>query len=174
MGTSRPNYLQEFGNSVINKNPLRVLDIGVGFGKNGYLVREYTDIWNKRIQPDTWKTTIDGIEIFESYLHDASRFIYNNIMIGDVFKYESIIKSYDMVTMTDVLEHFDKTDAIKLMDILSACKSMFVTTPINPSPQGEVNGNVHETHRCKFTELELTKYGKVITKPTDNVFIVIK
>ena len=37
MGTSRPFYLSEFCNFLINNRPQTILDIGPGFGKNGFL-----------------------------------------------------------------------------------------------------------------------------------------
>ena len=174
MGTSRPTYLQEYGNFIIRLNPKNVLDIGVGFGKNGYLAREYTDIRNYRVSPETWTTKIDGIEIFEKYIHAASKFIYNNIYIGDVFSHVDKFLDYDFVVMTDVLEHFNKEDAVKLMGIISKSKHFFVTTPIKPSAQKTVNGNIHEAHLCKFTLKELSKYGRVVAKPNHNIFLAYK
>lgn len=175
MGTSRPNYLQELGNFIIETQPKTILDIGVGFGKNGYLIREYTDIWNQRVRPEEWTTVIDGIEVYESYVHRATNFIYNSILIEEATSViGNIISNYELAIMTDVLEHFDKEKGLFMLEQMSKCPHLFVTTPLNPRPQGEVNGNVYETHRSKFSFKELSNYGEVLSKDSDNILILYK
>lgn len=175
MGTSRPTYLQEYGNFIIKLKPKSILDIGIGFGKNGYLAREYTDIWQSRILPKEWVINIDGIEIFDTYIHDATRFIYNNIFLGNVLSHMELFKNYDLIVMTDVLEHFIKSDALLLMNNISKANHFFITTPINPSNQKEVNKNKYEEHLCKFSHKELSQYGcNVINKKDHNILIAYK
>jgi ubiquinone/menaquinone biosynthesis C-methylase UbiE len=41
MSCSRPSALAPVCNRIIEKNPMSVLDIGIGFGKFGFLVSKY-------------------------------------------------------------------------------------------------------------------------------------
>jgi hypothetical protein len=43
------------------------MEIGVGFGKYGLLLREYLEIWGEGEVYEDWLRKIDGIEIFEAY-----------------------------------------------------------------------------------------------------------
>jgi hypothetical protein len=49
-------------------SPTSVLDIGIGFGKWGFLLREYLEVCQGRYQKSEWCIKIDGIEIFEPYI----------------------------------------------------------------------------------------------------------
>ena len=51
--------------------PTRVLDVGIGMGNFGLLVRQYGDIGNERLSREQWKLRIDGIELFEPYRNPA-------------------------------------------------------------------------------------------------------
>ena len=64
--------------------------------------------------------------------------------------------------MTDVLEHFNKEDGFKMLDLIKEkAPDFFITTPQNPTKQGAVNGNEYECHRSAFSVEELQQYGKV-------------
>ena len=62
-----------------------VLDIGIGFGKGAFLIREYFDIKEKNLyKPKDWQIQITGIEIFPDYLSELQKILYNKIIIGDI------------------------------------------------------------------------------------------
>lgn len=84
MGTSTPAALTYICQKIIKIKPKSVLDIGIGFGKYGFLSREYTDIY--RGNYFEWKTRIDGIEGFKKYVTKLQRIIYDNIYIGNAIK----------------------------------------------------------------------------------------
>ncbi|MBW2991727.1 glycosyltransferase family 1 protein, partial [Candidatus Woesearchaeota archaeon] len=84
MPTSSPHQINEIMGEIMELDPSSILDIGVGFGKYGFLCREYLELWdynNKRY--GEWKREIDGIEVYEDYITDIQRKVYNNIFIGD-------------------------------------------------------------------------------------------
>ena len=83
MPTSQPYQLGSILELVVRSKPQSVLDIGVGFGKYGYLVREYLEIWGEGDQYDQWLRTIDGVEVFEPYIRKVQRTVYNDIFIGN-------------------------------------------------------------------------------------------
>lgn len=143
-------------------NPKSILDIGFGFGKYGFLAREYLEIWLNRYFPTDWQVKIDGIEIFEPYVTDIQKLIYNNIFIGEAL---SIIKTmpdnaYDLIVATDVLEHFDKPEGIEfLKECKRVGKKTLISTPKNFHPQQTVFGNEYEKHKSHWKSEELLELG---------------
>ena len=94
--------------------PTSILDIGIGFGKYGLLFREYLDVQKLQngfsgVLSDHFSTRIDGIEIFDKYISTIQRNIYNNIYIGDAAQLIERLESYDVVFLSDIIEHFEKT-----------------------------------------------------------------
>ena len=93
-----------------NKPDLRtVLDIGIGFGKFGYLLRDYFDAKEKHyFQPSEWKLKITGVDVFQGYLSDIQYKIYNKIIIGDIITVLPKLGHFDLAILSDVIEHFSK------------------------------------------------------------------
>jgi len=111
--------------------PRRVLDIGVGTGKWGFLLREQTDLEHERRRSE-WELTIDGIEGYAPYIGDHQRAVYDNIYIADALvwlaDYEG--ERYDVALALDIIEHFDPENALRFAgDALRVADTLFVTTP---------------------------------------------
>jgi 2-polyprenyl-3-methyl-5-hydroxy-6-metoxy-1,4-benzoquinol methylase len=138
-------------------DPQSVLDVGPGFGKYGFLAREYLELW--------WRTTdyarrtrrIDAVEVFEPYITALQRYIYDEVHIGDALAVLPKLPHYDVILLIDVIEHLDKPDGIRLIGaLLQKGTFLVVSTPKNPAPQGAHFGNVHERHTSVWTKRELT------------------
>lgn len=132
--------------------PDSVLDIGVGFGKYGFLCREYLELWDGRDIYDDWQHRIDGIEIFEKYITPAHNHIYDNIYIGDALSVLPRLNTrYDLILLIDVIEHFTIEDGLRLLEMCATrSKACIVSTPLNASSQGNCFDNNHETHRSQW------------------------
>jgi hypothetical protein len=132
--------------------PPRLLDVGVGFGKWGFLCREILDVYYERVQPETWTTVVDGVEIFEPYRNPVWSLAYNQIYIGDVRQLLPGLGQYDLILCCDVIEHFTKDEGHALIDgLLEHAPVLIITTPAGYAPQGAAYGNEHETHRSSWT-----------------------
>jgi len=127
--------------SHVNKTD-RVLDVGAGAGIWSDLLRHRVD-------------SIAAVEIFEPYIE---RFgltnKYDTIYLGD-FKDLVIPYGYfNTVILGDVLEHFEKDDALKVWEkarlIAGPTGQVLLSTPIVDWPQGEEEGNIHEAHLSFF------------------------
>ena len=55
MPTSYPHQINEIVRLVLAVNPASLLDIGVGFGKYGFLAREYLELFGESEQYAKWK-----------------------------------------------------------------------------------------------------------------------
>jgi len=181
MPTSNPDFVTMVCQSIMNINPLSVLDVGIGFGKYGFLAREYTDVCRERYFQ--WQTRIDGIEIFEPYVLEIQRKIYDNIYIADAIevlsgRYPPIttnkdvaldpnmvpLSKYDLVIASDILEHYDKEKGYECLELIKK-RSMhaIIICPMFPSNQQPIYGNEFERHKSKWELEELQKFGNVIT-----------
>lgn len=168
MGTSRPYYLSEMCNYIVQTQPKTILDIGIGFGKNGFLCREYTDIWNGNYNKKDWRTKIHGIEIFKEYLGEHQNYIYNEIFIGDAFNIIDSLDNYDLIIATDIIEHFERSHAENMIEKIKAkSKKFIITIPIHVGNRGGVQPvglsyNKYEAHISgEWQEDELKKFGNV-------------
>lgn len=146
--------------------PRRVLDLGIGSGLNGALVRQYVD---RGVRP--WQTYVTGVEVHADYRNPLWQ-CYDEILIQNILNFLHMFKKrerYDFVMMTDVIEHFPSDLAEKLVsDLVPAATrkggKVFITTPghLNRFEQGAEFGNEHERHLDFFDASFFSKHGYII------------
>lgn len=152
MPTSQHNQLNEIVNLIILANPKSILDIGVGFGKYGFLAREYLELQDGRQKYRDWGRTIDGIEAFKGYKTPVYDFIYDKVYFGNALKIiPKLRKRYDLILLIDVLEHFSRKDGVKL---LRECgrhgRNVIVSTPKKVIRRKDAFGNQFEAHKSQW------------------------
>jgi peptidylprolyl isomerase len=148
---------------------MSVLDIGIGFGKFGFLAREYTDVRLGRYF--NWQTRIDGIEIFDKYVTPLQRQVYDNIHIGNAIDILPTLGKYDMIICSDMLEHVNENDGVFLLDAIEK-KSGFamIVTPVRVLQQEALYNNEHERHISSWPKETLSKLGEVFQ--FDNTYVL--
>ena len=155
MPSSRPNIISPVIDLIMRINPDSILDVGSGFGKWGFLLREYLEVWQGRLYPEEWKKRIDAIEIFKEYTRlPWYAVIYNNIYNQDITKNDGILANYDLVLFMDVIEHIKKE---KGLEMLKKVKHWIVSTPNYVSGQGTMFGNIYETHISEWSQNDFKK-----------------
>lgn len=151
MPSSFHGFICDVLDIVVNKKPMRVLDVGIGFGKWGYLFRDYCDVFRGRIYKNQWVSTIDGVEAFEKYIHPAHKYVYDNIFIGDISKICNSLDTYDFIFAGDVIEHLTKEVAVQTLETLKEKTSILcVIIPLGPKwKQGHLDkeGEDFEEHK---------------------------
>ena len=149
MPSSHYFQLNEIVDLIALTNPMKVLDIGVGFGKYGFLAREYLELWKEGGEYQNWERQIDGIEAFEPYITPVHKFIYNNIFIGNALDIlPSLQDKYDLILMIDVFEHFTLEEGLRLLgECRKKGKNIVISVPIAMSAQEAVYGNLFERHK---------------------------
>ena len=158
------SVLCELIDNIINQNlPIHndivksVLDLGIGNGVNGCLIKNYKRNW-----------IVDGIEYFQNY-KNAMWSVYNKVSIDDILNidYDNHPK-YHYIIMTDVIEHFHLEDALKLMDNLKKLVkqggSLYISTPSVFIEQGPFLGNEKETHLCLIEKHHYLDRGYTLIK----------
>lgn len=142
--------------------PESFLDVGCGFGRWGFLVREQHDVLLERYARDTWKTRIDAVEVFEPYISPHHRYLYDNIYVGRIEQLVPTLGSYDVILAGEILEHIEKRASLATLAQLrdKARKALIVSVPLGDDwPQGEVLDNPAEAHVSTWTIAELKRLG---------------
>ena len=149
MPSSHYFQLNEIVDLISLTDPGKLLDIGVGFGKYGFLAREYLELWKDGGEYQKWERQIDGIEAFEPYITPAHKFIYNHIFIGNALDILPGLKDkYDLILMIDVFEHFTCQDGLKLLrECMQKGRNVLISVPVVMSAQEAVYGNDYEIHK---------------------------
>ena len=153
-------------NQVILSHPTSILDIGVGFGKYGLLLREVFEIPYERYDKSQWITKVDGVEVFETYCNPVYDFAYDNIYYGDIIEIVDTLDRYDVIMIIDVIEHFEKEVGIELINKLleHTNRAIIVSTPIIPAPQESYLGNEHEHHKSIWLRSDFDTYKHIYNK----------
>jgi hypothetical protein len=156
MPSSHYFQLNEIVDLISLTDPGKLLDIGIGFGKYGFLAREYLELWNDIGDYNKWERQIDGIEAFEPYITPVHKFIYNNVFLGNAIEILPDLKDkYDLILMIDVFEHFTYQDGLKLLgECRKKGKNILISVPIEMSAQEAVYGNEFETHKYPWKKTD--------------------
>jgi hypothetical protein len=154
--------------------PRSVLDIGCGFGKYGVLLREYLDVWNERLEADSWQVRLEGIDAFAPYHNPIWDFIYQKVHIGEAQKLLPQLEEFDVILIADVIEHLERDVAIELVKYsLEKAKFLIVSTPKEFYLQQDANDNPYEIHRILWTRADFPRgiYVKTLPGLACNVFV---
>lgn len=154
--------------------PNSVLDFGVGNGHFGMQLRQCLDIGRGRLKPEQWLTRIEGVEIFEDYRNPVWQYFYDEVHVGDAVEYvKQSDRHWDVVLICDVIEHFEKDQALRVLDLLqSRAKTVIVTTPNGHFPQGCVHGNEAERHLSEWRPQDFEALGAT-TRPIGTTFLAV-
>jgi SAM-dependent methyltransferase len=171
MPSSYHGHITDVIGLYLQAKPKTVLDVGVGFGKWGTLFREYGDVFRGRLNPTEWQTKIEGVEIFPEYKNPNYDFSYNKVHFMDIKDFvKNNTDQYDFIYAEDVIEHLEKKEALEVIHKLKEKSKQFVLSiPLTDKwPQGEVFGNVHETHLSVWEEANfegIFNNKKIYTNP---------
>jgi tetratricopeptide (TPR) repeat protein len=151
-------------NHVMRLEPATVLDVGCGFGRWGFLCREFLDVVQGRVYPKDWQIRIDAVEAFEPYILDHHRSLYTNIYIEDLRECLERLDDYDVIIAGDVIEHFEKDEGLTLFERLHAKsrRGLLVNIPLGHTEQGEMYGNPWEAQRSEWELHDFAEYPSYV------------
>lgn len=149
--------------AITDARPRSVLDVGIGFGLWGHLLRQYLDVWAGRIQRAEWTTRIDGIEIDERRIQPHARHLYSNLHVGDLRALVpelAATTAYDVILFGDVLEHLERPDALAVLDAATrlAGELVVVRIPIGDGWRRE-GREPPDHHRSRWVPGDFAPYG---------------
>jgi hypothetical protein len=143
---------------LIHARPNRVLDLGMGFGGNGAMVREWLDLGVK-----PWRTILVGVEAWSNYRNPLWD-LYDLVVIETIEGFANTCREkFDCILLTDVVEHFPLTTGIEVIQLfqrhVAPGGGMLVSTPAVFREQGACYGNPYECHRSLWTEKDFAQLG---------------
>ena len=161
MATSSIGHVRHVMSHIIAQRPQNVLDVGIGFGRWGFLCREMLDVFPGRVLKPQWRARIEGIEIYEPYLQAHQRYLYDVIHIGNAKDILPSLGEFDMVIIGDMLEHLSKSGGWELFH--AAMEKSRIGLILN-LPMGEAwlretdSGNEYEDHLSWWALDEFADY----------------
>lgn len=175
MPSSQYYQINEIMDLIVRLNPHKMLDIGPGFGKYGFLCREYLELWDGRNVYGNWLRRIDCIEAFDKYLTPVHHNIYSSVYTGNALDIlPGIQEHYDLVLMVDVFEHFSFEDGRRLMrSCLEKADHVLIATPKSVNTQEEVFDNEFEQHRFEWKRSHFKEYGNLFFAPHHSTLICL-
>lgn len=145
---------------VIAEHPATVLDVGIGFGKYGMLVREVLDLPYERYDQKDWLVQIDGVEIHEGYKNPIYEYIYKNLYYGNIQDMLPSLGKYDVILLLDLIQNFTEQEGKELIKelLLKTNKALLITTPLYPHSQPYYLDNPHEKHIRRWSQIDFTDF----------------
>lgn len=145
----------------LRPRPTSILDIGVGFGRFGFLLRQYLEIAGNHYHKEDWEVKIVGVEIFDSYITNVHNYIYDEIIIGDAIEILDSLATFDVVLAVDIIEHFPKEKGLLFLEkVIRLTRSLaLILTPKERLSQGETFGNPYERHLSHWQRDDFLKRG---------------
>lgn len=149
--------------------PRRILDIGIGFGIWGVLMRQLLEMYEGR-WPKQWNITLEGLEIYEKFRNPLWDYAYDKVVIGDAYGLLDNMGHYDLILACDVIEHFEKSRGRKLLEeMIQHADFVILTTPISFNQPGDVQtwGDKYETHKSLWSRADFKDiphiYKRIVT-----------
>ncbi len=183
MPTANPSNIVWVIQQIRKINPQKILDIGVGFGKWGFLCRDYLESTRLRMHKKDWQVVIDGIEPCKQYIGDVQKIIYNTIHNKTVEEMLEKCIGYDLVIANDVIEHLDKPVAWCVLNtLIKQNKWVIVTLPLGDQLAENVDivdEYPYERHRSIWTledfkdHTYLTKHKQVLSSHAEGKIILV-
>lgn len=162
MGTSNWHNIPWCVQAIMQIQPKKVVDVGVGFGRWGMILREFGELWFDRVLPHEWEIEIEGVEAFEGSIADYHRQFYNRIHIGDALGVlPGLDGNWSLGILGDVLEHFYKSDGERVLnDLVERSDYVMVNLPLGEDwPQEDMYDNPYEEHKAVW---ELTDFDPAL------------
>lgn len=150
---NRKPILNAISNIIFSENleSIDILDLGIGKGNFGKLIKENIKI----------PTKITGVEIWEKYRNKNWGY-YDEVIITEIYKFlKEDKRKCDIILLIDVIEHFTEEEGkVVLRNVIdTAERAVIVSTPITPYPQKAIGGNLYEEHKSIWTDAKLTALG---------------
>lgn len=117
--------------------PLRVLDVGPGWGKYERLLREYVEPELYIAAVEAWAPYVDRFGLVDRY---------DLVIVGDALDQPAeVLDRFDVILMVDVLEHMPKPEALAFLDrvpgwvIINTPRDHFDNPPDLPPTEAHVS-----------------------------------
>ena len=169
--------------TIRNKDFKFIVDVGVGMGKYGLLIREqYLSAKAEKgdLSPfdDIVIDAIEDTKYFLKFRHGLLFSIYNDVFINDVFESVDILedKKYDIVLLIDTVEHWEKEKTLQLLRKINQYSNILISTPKRASMYtkhyyGDPRHHITQWNESDFNEF---KFDIIPSKHSHIIYIYKK
>jgi len=152
--------------ALCQRQPRRILDLGIGFGIYGAVVRQWLD---QGVRP--WRRHLVGVEAFASYGNPLWD-LYDLVVVASLQEFlAGDHEPFDFILFTDVIEHLERAEGTwalgRCQRLLSSDGRLMVGTPAIFMAQDAVGGNEFERHRSLWTAQDFSGRRWQIQKTGD-------
>ena len=150
------SYELNYGDIITLDFNSKILDIGCGMGHFLYYLKKRG--YNNFL----------GIEVGAEQFDYCKKNITERVeKVKDTFEFIASKKNYyDLIVLNDVIEHFNKNDAFKLLETiflsLKGQGRLIIKTPNMGNPFGNSSFYIDFTHEIGFSEISLPQILKLI------------
>jgi SAM-dependent methyltransferase len=130
----------DFAAEALPREPLRILDIGSGFGYGGKRLMEICPLWK-----------VEGFEISRTAAEQA----VVPTRCGDLLR-DEIPASYDYLLMVQTLEHFRDTSQVLSRVVAAASRGVIVTVPYR--------GRLNRKHLASLDESSFAAFPRAVIR----------
>jgi len=141
MPSSRIDLIQPIMTAICNRHQSHariesVLEVGVGWGKYGVLLREYLSMQDIMKEDNFWNLRLDSVEVCPQYLTGFKSSLYTHMYPVDIREFCKDIEiwsgiwTWDLVLLIEVLEHMPKEDGhLVIKTLLDYAHWIVISTP---------------------------------------------
>lgn len=107
-GSSSLKHVRLVTDTTLALKPRSIVDLGMGTGKYGYVLREQHDLARVHWGENQWRLRLVGVEAYKPYITPIARAVYDEIVVSDAAEYlHRPGEEFDVALALDVLEHFE-------------------------------------------------------------------
>jgi hypothetical protein len=160
-GSSSLKHVRLIVDTVLGLSPRSVVDLGMGTGKYGFLLREQHDLAQVHWGEEPWRLRLVGVEGYAAYVTDLQRAVYDEVHVADARDVLAGTEDrFDVALALDVLEHFTPDDGERFLEAaLGRAQHVVVLTPRGYYHQ-EGHENTLERHLSWWPEPALRGTAK--------------
>ena len=141
MPSSRIDLIQPIMSAITNRHQSHsriesVLEVGVGWGKYGVLLREYLSMQDIMEEDNFWGLRLDCVEVCPQYLRGFKSSLYTHMYPVDIREFcKDIVTwagiwTWDLVLLIEILEHMPKEDGhFVIKTLLEYARWIVISTP---------------------------------------------
>lgn len=158
IGTSTVNSIPFVVEKMRAIRPRSILDVGCGWGRWGFLAREFLELWEHRYRREEWEVPIDAIDIHPGTWTPVHSYVYDSCVTDDI-RTVPMFKDWDLIIACDVIEHMTKEDGLAVLERLTQHgRHVLIGIPLGPGwLRGGFDNNAHEAHLSEWSHDDFRK-----------------
>lgn len=151
-------------------DPRSIVDVGCGWGRWGFLAREFLELWEHRFTPREWQLRIDAIDVHPGTWTPVHEHVYDRCFETDIRTWEPD-RGYDVAIACDVIEHLPKDDGLAVLERLKdLCGAVLLGLPLGWGTRQGFDGNPYEAHLSSWEVAEVTDVAEwFLTRTEDDL-----